>query len=124
MKVPIKPDVFVNKLATSAKPTEGSRVPVKPEDIKQYIIIGYCLVIMTTALYVPWRVVKYVNGTSINFSMGYSFLFSSLMPSIASIDYSLVILEMIAITAIAIILYTLRDRLSVLINYILNLDRS
>jgi hypothetical protein len=119
----IKPDVSTNESATSAKPIEGSRVQVKTEDIKQYIIIGYCLVIMTMALYVPWRVVKYVNETSINFSMGYSFLFSSPMPSIASIDYGLVILEIIAITAIAIILYTLRDRLSVLINHILNLDR-
>ena len=106
------------------KGNNKSRISVSPENIKKSIIIGYCLVILFSSLYVPWKVVKYNdNGILINLSLGYSFLFSSPMPSVASIDYGLVIFKIIATTAIAVILYVLKDRLSILINYIINLNR-
>jgi hypothetical protein len=105
-----------------------SRISVNPENIKQSIIIGYCLVILFESLYVPWKEVTYLrhgdNAISGSFRLGYSFLFSS--PGVygaASIDYGLVILEIIATTVIAIILYVLKDRLSILINHMINLDR-
>ncbi len=101
-----------------------SRISVSPENVKQSIIIGYCLIILFASLYVPWKVVKYNdNGILINLSLGHSFIYSSPMPSVASIDYGLIILEIIATTAIAIILYILKDRLSVFINHIINLNR-
>lgn len=103
---------------------DESRISVNPENVRQGIIIGYCLVIFFASLYVPWKVMKYNdNGILINLSLGYSFIFSSPMPSVASIDYGLIILEIIATTAIAIILYVLKNRLSILINRIIDLNR-
>jgi hypothetical protein len=104
-----------------------SKISVSPENIKQSIIIGYCLVILFISLYVPWKTVVWKNiGESkilVNLSNGYSFIFSPYL-STSSIDYGLIILEIIATTVIAVILYILKDRLSVLINHIINLNRS
>ncbi|MDO9558847.1 MAG: hypothetical protein Q7I89_04080 [Syntrophales bacterium] len=83
------------------------------DNIKRLIIVGYCLAVLFSVLFVPWKVV-FVKQTetgvlvNINSGSGYSFIFSPL-PSFSVIDYGLVTLELIAITAIATIFYVLSN---------------
>lgn len=90
--------------------------PVTPHEVGKWLVISYCLTTILFTLYVPWKVVRYINGTMANISLGYSFIFSSPMPSIASIDYGLVIIEIVVSTAVVIILFLSRERLAMLIN--------
>jgi len=83
------------------------------DNIRKLIIVDYCLAVLFSVLFVPWKVVfvkQTENGVlvNINSGSGYSFIFSPL-PSFSVIDYGLVTLELIAITAIAAIFYVMSN---------------
>jgi len=83
------------------------------DNIKKTIIVSYCLAVLFSVLFAPWKVVKQTeNGVLANINFGYSFMFSSPMKNVCVIDYGFVILELIAITAIAAICYAMHGKLS------------
>lgn len=85
------------------------------EKSKRLVIAGYCTAIACAVLYVPWVVQKqFPNGVLANIDFGYAFIFSSPMPG-ATINYGLVLLEVTAITAVAVIVYIFRDKLNDLV---------
>lgn len=76
---------------------------------KKRIIIGYCCAIIISILMVPWKIKMYgYKGASYEVKLGYSLLFAPPNPT-AIIDFSLLFLEMILITAIAAIVYLMRE---------------
>ncbi|MFA4916630.1 MAG: hypothetical protein WC560_08170 [Syntrophales bacterium] len=83
------------------------------DNIKKLIIVGYCLAVLFSVLFVPWKVVRQTeNGVLANLNLGYSFIFSPPIKSVCVIDYGFVTLELIAITATAAICYAMHDKLS------------
>jgi hypothetical protein len=66
--------------------------------LKKIIIIGYCIIMVIASLYVPCT----LEGVFI----GFYFTFTMFIPSI---DYGRLVLEVIAITAVAYILYLFAD---------------
>ena len=71
---------------------------------RRIIIIVYCILITIVSIYVPWRLVAEGKEFSINY---YTFIWSPLSPAV--VDFQRVILEIIAITAIAGIALLLAD---------------
>ena len=63
---------------------------------RRIILIVYCLLVAIASIYVPWRLVTEGKEFSINY---YTFIWSPLSPAV--VDFQRVILELIAITAIA-----------------------
>jgi hypothetical protein len=85
--------------------------------IKRLMIAGYCLAVLISVSFVPWKVVRQMeNGVLANINLGYSFIFSPPMKDVSVIDYGVVTLELIAITAITAICYMMRDKLSKMIS--------
>lgn len=71
---------------------------------RRIIIIVYCMLVAIASVYVPWRLVSEGKEFSINY---YTFIWSPLSPAV--VDFQRVILELIAITAIAGIALLLGD---------------
>lgn len=69
--------------------------------MKRRFIIAYCALVLLATLIVPWRVNL---GEDMSISKGFSFIFSPPAP-MATIDYGVVFLELLAISAIAVIVY-------------------
>jgi hypothetical protein len=63
---------------------------------RKIILIVYCLLVVIASIYVPWRFVIEGKQFSINY---YTFIWSPLSPAV--VDFQRVILELVAITAIA-----------------------
>ncbi len=63
---------------------------------KRIIIIIYCLLVIMASIYVPWRFIIEGKEFSINY---YTFIWSPLSPAV--VDFQRVILELIALTALA-----------------------
>jgi hypothetical protein len=76
---------------------------------KRIIIIGYFVAILFSVLIVPWKLEIYQEKYSYNLDLGYSFIFSPPQP-VATIDYGILLLEVVAITATAGIFYFMPDR--------------
>ena len=66
------------------------------DNTRRIIIIVYGLLVAIASIYVPWRLVTEGKEFSINY---YTFIWSPLSPAV--VDFQRVILELIAITAIA-----------------------
>ena len=66
------------------------------DNIKRIIIIIYCLLVIMASIYVPWRFIIEGKEFSINY---YTFIWSPLSPAV--VDFQRVILELIALTALA-----------------------
>ena len=79
------------------------------DDAKKKIIVGYCAAIILTILIVPWKIDSHTEYWSGKISQGYAFIFSP-PKTVASIDFSIIFLEFILITAGAVIIYVLRDQ--------------
>ena len=87
--------------------------------IKRSMIAAYCLAVLFSVLFVPWKIVMQMeNGVLANVNLGYSFIFSPPMKGVSVIDYGVVTLELIAITAIAAICYITYDKLPATISYL------
>ena len=71
---------------------------------RRIILIVYCLLVAIASIYVPWRLVTEGKEFSINY---YTFIWSPLSPAV--VDFQRVILELIAITAIAGVALLLAD---------------
>ena len=71
---------------------------------RRIIVIVYCLLVAIASIYVPWRLVTEGKEFSINY---YTFIWSPLSPAV--VDFQRVILELIAITAIAGVALLLAD---------------
>jgi hypothetical protein len=71
---------------------------------RRIIIIVYCLLVTIASIYVPWRFIIEGKEFSINY---YTFIWSPLSPAV--VDFQRVILELIAITAIAGVAWLLVD---------------
>ncbi|MDA8162336.1 MAG: hypothetical protein M0022_05450 [Desulfobacteraceae bacterium] len=81
------------------------------KDIKKMIIIGYCIAMVAAAIYVPWKIDFHTETLSIALNRGYSFFFSPPIPA-ATIEYGKILLEFIAITGLAGVLYVVSDKLT------------
>jgi len=81
------------------------------KEIKKMIIIGYCMAMAAAAIYVPWKVDYHAERYSTALDRGYSFFFSPPIPA-ATIDYGKVLLEFVAISALAGVLYVVSDKLT------------
>ncbi|MGC1402302.1 MAG: hypothetical protein WA974_05165 [Thermodesulfobacteriota bacterium] len=66
------------------------------DNTRRIIIIVYGLLVAIASIYVPWRLVTEGKEFSINY---FTFIWSPLSPAV--VDFQRVILELIAITAIA-----------------------
>jgi len=73
-------------------------------NIRRIIIIVYCLLVIIASIYVPWRFIIEGKEFSINY---YTFIWSPLSPAV--VDFQRVILELIAITALAGVAWLLVD---------------
>src|SRR4030042_3448330 len=73
---------------------------------RKIIVIGYLIAVLFSVLIVPWKREIY----SYKLDKGYSFIFSPPQP-VSSIDYGTLIMEIVALTAIAGIFYLLSDKL-------------
>lgn len=81
------------------------------KNLTKKIIIGYCIAIAFTVLFVPW-VEHYPlsNGVVVGLNSGYSLIFSP--PSgFATIDFGVVALEVIALTAISAVVYFILEKI-------------
>ena len=79
------------------------------DDIKKKIVVGYCIAIILSILIVPWKIDWHTKQWSTKLSQGYSFVLSPPSPA-ATIDFPKLFLWMVFITALAVILYVLRDK--------------
>lgn len=80
------------------------------EKSKRMILGCYCAAIACAVLYVPRHYEGYnQNGMRVNVDLGYKFILSS--SDFGSINFEVIFLEIVAITAIAAIAYIFRDKL-------------
>ncbi len=88
------------------------------DNIKKIIVVAYCLSVLFSVLIVPWKIVRQTeNGVLANISFGYSFIFSPPI-SVGVIDYGIIVLELIALTVIAVILYVISCEVPKLTSYL------
>lgn len=80
------------------------------KEIKRIIFIVYCVAVAASAIYVPWKVDYHTGDLSTALDRGYSFFFSPPIP-VATIDYGKVLLEFVAISAVAGMLYVVSDKI-------------
>jgi hypothetical protein len=80
------------------------------DDVKKKIVVGYCVAIILSILIVPWKIDWHTERLSTKLSQGYSIIFSPPVPA-ATIDFSKLFLEMVLITAGAVIVYVMRDKI-------------
>ena len=80
------------------------------DDIKKKILVGYCVLIILAFLIVPWKIDRHTEYWSGKISQGYSFIFSP-PKKVATIDFSLIFMELILVTAGAVIVYVMRDKI-------------
>lgn len=78
--------------------------------MKRIILGCYGIVVVLVVLIVSWAGPLTMGANSSKISYGYSLLFSPPNP-FASVDYGIVILELVAITAIAGICYLFQDNI-------------
>ncbi len=80
------------------------------EKSKRMIFVCYCAAIICSVMFVPWRFEGYNHqGMKVYLDQGYHFIFSA--SDYASINFAVIFLEIVAITAIAAIAYVFRDTL-------------
>lgn len=78
--------------------------------MKRTIIVGYCIAVILSILIVPWKTDIHMERITVSINTGYSLIFSKPGPA-STIDYGKVLLEIVFITAIAVILYVMGDKL-------------
>lgn len=80
------------------------------DDVNKKIVVSYCIAIILAVLIVPWKIDWHSESWSTIISQGYSFVLSPPSPA-ATIDFSRIFLEIVIITAIAGIIYIMRDKI-------------
>lgn len=78
-------------------------------DFRRKILIGYCIAMAIAAVYVPWKIDFSAGQVSTEVDRGYALFFSPPNRA-ATIDYGKVALELVAITALAGVLYVVASR--------------
>lgn len=79
------------------------------DELKKKIVIGYCVAIILSILIVPWKIDYKTESYTTKINKGYSFVLSPPIP-VATIDFSKIFLEFVLITAVAGIIYVMRDK--------------
>jgi len=80
--------------------------------VKRAIITTYCITVLLTVLIVPWSAPRQVGNMQLGAKCGYSLLFSP--PPYCyngTIEYGVVLLELIAISAVAAIFFIFQEHL-------------
>ncbi|MEI6258748.1 MAG: DUF2569 family protein [Deltaproteobacteria bacterium] len=80
------------------------------ETVKKIIAVCYCFAIILSIMIVPWKLDYHSETISRKIDKGYAFLFSPPIPA-ATIDFSMILLEIIFITTVTAIIYVMRDNL-------------
>lgn len=76
---------------------------------KKIIIVGYSVAVLLAVLIVPWKMDIYRESYSANLNLGYSFVFTP-PEEVASVDFGRLFLEILALTAVGVVLYFLTDK--------------
>ena len=76
----------------------------------RYIIIAYCAAIVVALLYVPWKIDRHTEHWSGAVDQGYAF-FLSPPAAIATVNTLTLGIEVAVITAVALVVYLLKDKI-------------